>query len=58
MLETVRQYAGNRLAESGETPDVRLRHADLFLVLAEATSLGLKEAKDPVEDAMVEIKPA
>jgi len=35
MLETVRQYASERLSEAGEGEDVRRRHADHFLALAE-----------------------
>ena len=35
MLETVRQYATERLAESGETDRLRQRHAGFFLALAE-----------------------
>lgn len=36
-LATVRQYAWNRLAESGENPLVQKRHLDWFLRLAEET---------------------
>jgi predicted ATPase/DNA-binding CsgD family transcriptional regulator len=35
MLETVRQYASERLSDAGEGDDVRRRHADHFLALAE-----------------------
>ncbi len=35
MLETIRQFAVQRLAESGEESKVRQRHAQLFLALAE-----------------------
>ena len=35
MLEPVRQYAMERLAEAGEEEEVRLRHADHYLSLAE-----------------------
>jgi tetratricopeptide (TPR) repeat protein len=35
MLETVREYAGERLEESGEGGTVRERHARFFLALAE-----------------------
>lgn len=35
MLETVRQYAAERLQESGEDARMRARHADYFLALAE-----------------------
>ncbi len=36
MLETVRQYAGERLLENGGGEDVRVRHRNYFLALAEA----------------------
>jgi predicted ATPase/DNA-binding XRE family transcriptional regulator len=36
MLETVREYALERLAESGEEDELRRRHAEFFLALAEA----------------------
>ncbi len=36
MLETVREYALERLAEFGELADIRRRHATFFLQLAEA----------------------
>ena len=35
LLETVRQYARDRLLESGESQAVRARHGDCFLALAE-----------------------
>jgi predicted ATPase/class 3 adenylate cyclase len=35
MLETVRHYAADRLAEAGETDETRARHAAYFLELAE-----------------------
>ena len=35
MLETIRQYATERLTESGEADELRRRHADHFLALAE-----------------------
>ncbi len=35
LLETVRQYAQDRLMESGENDAARARHADFFLALAE-----------------------
>ena len=35
LLETVRQYAVDRLVESGEAAAVRTRHRDVFLALAE-----------------------
>ena len=38
MLETVRQYAQQRLSESGEVDAVHARHAEFFLALAEAAA--------------------
>jgi predicted ATPase/DNA-binding winged helix-turn-helix (wHTH) protein len=38
MLETVRQYAQDRLRESGEVDAVHTRHAEYFLALAEAAA--------------------
>ena len=36
MLEIIRAYGAERLAEAGETEEVRRRHAAYFLRLAEA----------------------
>jgi hypothetical protein len=41
MLETVREYALERLAESGEEEELRRRHAEYYLRLAEAAHLQL-----------------
>jgi tetratricopeptide (TPR) repeat protein len=41
LLETVRQYAEERLNESGEADQVHRRHLDFFLALAEQASLQL-----------------
>ncbi|MCC7207775.1 MAG: tetratricopeptide repeat protein [Anaerolineae bacterium] len=42
MLETIRQYAQDRLFESGEGQAVRNRHLDYFLRLSEVGGLGLR----------------
>lgn len=42
LLETVRQYAGERLDESGTADDVRERHAAYYLGLAEEAEQRLK----------------
>lgn len=44
LLETVRQYAADRLAESGEEAAVRARHAAFFLSLAERAAPELTGA--------------
>ena len=44
LLETVRQYAAERLDESGQGEDVRRRHAEHFAALAEAGFLPLRAA--------------
>jgi predicted ATPase/DNA-binding XRE family transcriptional regulator len=47
MLETIREYAQERLEESGEAQVVRRRHADYFVTLAERSRLGLRSAVRP-----------
>jgi predicted ATPase/class 3 adenylate cyclase len=44
LLETVRQYARDRLLESGDVATVRARHRDWFLRLAERSEPGLAGA--------------
>jgi predicted ATPase/class 3 adenylate cyclase len=41
LLETVREYAQERLSESGEADDVRTRHLAFHLTIAEAARPGL-----------------
>src|SRR5437016_2754291 len=45
LLETVRQYARDRLVEVGEAAAVRDRHRDWYLELAEQAYLGLRGAR-------------
>ena len=45
MLETIRQYAGEKLATSGDADAVRTRHRDYFLALAEEAEPKLKGAE-------------
>jgi predicted ATPase/class 3 adenylate cyclase len=40
MLDTIREYALERLDESPEREDVRLRHAEYFLAVAESANLS------------------
>ena len=42
LLETIRHYAAERLADAGEAPALRRRHFDHYLQLAEAAQLGLR----------------
>ena len=42
MLETIREYALERLVESGEERDARIRHAGYFADFAERSEEGLK----------------
>jgi predicted ATPase/RsiW-degrading membrane proteinase PrsW (M82 family) len=44
MLETIREYANEKLAESGEVSDVARRHADFFRRLAEDAEPELEGA--------------
>ena len=47
MLETVRQYASDRLIESGESGNLRAGHARFFLDLAEEAETGLAGTEQP-----------
>ncbi|HEX8645828.1 MAG TPA: LuxR C-terminal-related transcriptional regulator [Thermoleophilaceae bacterium] len=47
LLETVREYALERLAEAGETDAARDRHLSFFLALAEDAGQGSPAALDP-----------
>jgi len=42
MLETIREYAVERLAASGEEEDLRRHHAELYLEIVEAANLSLE----------------
>jgi predicted ATPase len=45
MLETIREYAGERLAESDELNEVRMRHAEHLVALAERAEPKLRTAE-------------
>jgi predicted ATPase/DNA-binding CsgD family transcriptional regulator/Tfp pilus assembly protein PilF len=47
LLDTIREYAASRLAASGEDTDVRLRHRDYLLDLADATTARAFVRGDP-----------
>jgi len=47
MLETLRDYALEKLAESGEAEGARRAHAAYFLVLAEEGAVALGSGEDP-----------
>jgi predicted ATPase len=42
MLETIREYALERLEATGETPEIRAAHAEHYTALAEEAGAGLK----------------
>jgi predicted ATPase/DNA-binding CsgD family transcriptional regulator len=44
LLETIREYAGHRLQDAGETESARHRHLDHFLALAETAESELEDA--------------
>ena len=52
MLETIREYASERLEESGEADELRQRHADFFLALAEEAFPELKGSPRPWLDRL------
>ncbi|HEY8629099.1 MAG TPA: tetratricopeptide repeat protein [Gaiellaceae bacterium] len=52
MLETIREYASERLDESGEAGELRQRHAEFFLALAEEAFPELKGSPGPWLDRL------
>jgi predicted ATPase/class 3 adenylate cyclase len=51
LLETLRQYGADRLAEADETEDTRARHARYFLTFAERVAPELRDARFVAADA-------
>jgi predicted ATPase len=45
MLQTIREYAGERLAASGEADEIGRRHAEYFRVVAESTCLATERVE-------------
>ena len=56
LLETIRQYARERLLESGESDDVRGRHLAFFFALAEDVAPHLTAGDVPARLAQLEIE--
>jgi predicted ATPase/class 3 adenylate cyclase len=54
MLETIREYAAEKLGASGEEEELRGRHADYFLLLAEEAFPQLKGSPKPWLDRLEE----
>lgn len=54
LLETIRQYALERLATSGEADSVRQRHATYYLALAEVDAPGLTNRSQPARLSQME----
>jgi predicted ATPase/class 3 adenylate cyclase len=48
MLETIREYALERLDATGETAQVRTRHAEHYTAFAERAAAGLKGAQERI----------
>jgi predicted ATPase/DNA-binding CsgD family transcriptional regulator len=56
MLETIREYAVERLAESGETEAIRRQHATFFLAVAEQSDLKLRSAEQSTWRRRLEVE--
>jgi predicted ATPase len=53
MLETIREYAAEQLAASGEKAHVERRHAEFFLELAESSGLSMESEGEDRYDLVV-----
>jgi predicted ATPase/class 3 adenylate cyclase len=49
MLETIREYAWERLEDSGEVADIRKRHAEHFTAVAEAAEPELTRSPEAID---------
>jgi tetratricopeptide (TPR) repeat protein len=58
MLETIREFAAERLADAGEEDDVRGRHAEWFAAFAARGKLGVRSADAPAWMARMELEHA
>ena len=58
MLETIRQYSAERLAESTETDRIRDRHRDALLALAERAAPELETSRQPSWLPMLDLEAA
>ena len=54
MLETIREYAGERLEASDEAEELRRRHAEYFLALAESLPVDVEVASEWLDRMEVE----
>ena len=52
MLETIREFAAERLEESGEADDLRARHADHFLGLVPPSDVGIHVAEPHTKESL------
>ena len=56
MLETIREFAAERLAESGEDDRLRRRHADFYLVMLRNAERALLSSMQPTWLARLELE--
>ena len=57
MLETIREYAAERLGESGEAEDLRRRHAEYFVALAEEAEPHLRKDSEESREWLDRLDP-
>jgi predicted ATPase/class 3 adenylate cyclase len=53
MLETIREYASERLAERGEAAEVKRLHAEYFLALARTANLTIEDEGEMRHDIVI-----